>query len=981
MNMGRSSVRIGLAVLSFVIICWPARAEQTVELLRNPGFEGKIIQPKKDLRRGRYNWAKGNWPEGWTLQAAFNCRMEVVSGEAERRSGQAIRLDQLDGHYARIYTLEQIRVRDGVEYTFRFWARGKGEATCFMYQYSRSGAHLGGACGFRRDEKKTLSDEWQQFVHTYTPSDEDVGRIVVGIELIGRDSVGCFDDVSFTVDTDKYPMPRSALKATARLTGKGVKLYVNGNMVQVEAGGECSFELIRGENVLAVSAAGPVEATIRLEDGTALPLDANWKTSSKETAGWNKAGFDDSAWVIAAPVNRKVSPRAGQRLFLRRALFWSEQDEDGWLMGNPREFFFPRGGTEYMIAVLRSPTSSPVKDYRVVMEVPEFLRLIPLEKPAGAPWATRHLAPTAVKESSTKVGGVAYRRYELSFEPKKVSPVDVKVGKGWKLEPDLKKRAPLAPLIFVMDGEPDRDEYPVMLCRKVNGCAGELPLTVTLRIMRAFSGSRPTRIALWQALRVSYPARFEFPGQRIAYSYPDEVNETQFAQFLKSGRNYVFMGGMGEWHRSSFEDPTQPYRKPGIAEFMRVCADAGVHVGYGWNLGMNYEFRAGSRKMEEFHGWHRILLDHPEVQGKFYTGSEAKIGPEWKHAVYHRWFNTKMLFDRQYREKQKPTFWCQQYLAEGGPLYLNYWREHFKAVKEVVPEFDHALWDFELPLVGWSCFCERCIEAFRNFAKITPDVNLDEEVIAEKYPKEWIDFRFWQTAEHIGHFRKILNEHGMKLWVYGNTASQRSLEGVDWSLLRGKVDVAFPGLPGTNPGRRFEYMLEEEEAFRKHLGPDVPVVGQLIIYAAPSLQDDRHYPRKRKCELLRVVAALRGGVNEYVNIHCLTEINGVDCFARAAIDVMIKYEDWIVDGERATSAFEVYGLKSKDIAAFALPGKKTLLLVWNESVNAKDVVVTWKEGSADTAFLDGETGHRYPGGKVLNLKMKPHTVSVIECSK
>jgi hypothetical protein len=117
--------------------------------------------------------------------------------------------------------------------------------------------------------------------------------------------------------------PGRKIKA-ARFIGtcdNSLTLFVNGKQVgksseategwRVPTTLDCTAQLKEGPNVLAIAAlnltdqpspAGLIgRVEIRYEQGETqvVAIDATWKTSDKEQAGWNQPGFDDKAWVLA----------------------------------------------------------------------------------------------------------------------------------------------------------------------------------------------------------------------------------------------------------------------------------------------------------------------------------------------------------------------------------------------------------------------------------------------------------------------------------------------------------------------------------------------------------------------------------------------------------------------------------------------------------------------------------------------------------
>jgi hypothetical protein len=271
------------------------------------------------------------------------------------------------------------------------------------------------------------------------------------------------------------------------------------------------------------------------------------------------------------------------------------------------------------------------------------------------------------------------------------------------------------------------------------------------------------------------------------------------------------------------------------------------------------------------------------------------------------------------------------------------------------------------------------MNAFREYLKRPADAEMTPPIVAQKFAAEWMQFRAVQHANYIGHFRDMLHSIELEFELYSASSGKELIEGLDWTLLPGKVDYLWAGNPGGSPGPGYSGLVEEGDRIMK-MFPGKRVTGQLV-YSLPFTQKDRQFPRLRKNDILRTVTALRGGVNEWVNIGELMEINGVDCFAREAVDVIVKYEDYIAEGARAADEFTVTGLDAKnDHMAFRLGADRPVVLfLWNDSRHAKDAQVTWKDAGESASYTDGESGAALGKGPVLKLNMPPHSTKVIEC--
>ncbi len=815
-------------------------------------------------------------PEGWKLWGAG--RMEVLKGEGESRSGrQAVRIEPAaEGGepHVRVHPADRIPARPDVEYRFSAWVRGKGKAAPFAWAYSPTGGFIGGAkLNEGEGHEIELGTEWRQISMTFSFEDEDVGGMIPGLALHGKDTWLVADDLSLTVDRAKYPASESSL-------------------------------------------------------------------------------------------------------------------DDGWILGNPAELFIPQGGMVYMRFALRSPEAGELKDFGVAFTVPDRLRLLRYDSPGG--WA-KDLPASSVKSEDVMEGGRRFRRYVLGYPPEKVAPFGARIGAGWLLQPPHSGSAAIAAAFFQMDGEIHEDGLTVTACRIANGRPEGNPVEMALRVVPAFSGKSPGKIEVYY---YGFPAPYEV--QKLFGSpYPEEVAEAAWKQFQGLGNTRYEIGTWGLEEKPVFREFVWKLKRGirrggGDGNFLgRIwgrlfppASGPAPQIGFARLSGMNYVLGYLADPPDKQKpssnpgcGALEIVAAHPEVQWRQYSGSKESVPAVWQPSVFFRWFDQKLLFDPETRAR-KPAVWCQQYLADGGRLYRDYWLEKFKELKGKIP-VDFIHWDWEYANVGFSCFCERDLAAFRKFAEIPSGEELTDLLVAGKYPSEWMKFRAWQNARIVGEFHGILKEAGLKFEAYSPGVTPEYAEGLDWSQCVGKFDTGFVGSPGANPGKWFASNVKAGDDLENMF--NMKMISQLIVEppASPAVS---LYPRRRFNDMLRCVAAYRGGINPWVNIGQLDNINGAECFERAALDVVVKYEDWFWEGKRATGEFKVSGLRSaeEDLAAFRLPGRPLLLLVFNDGRKPKKVAISCLSASKGAKWTDGLTGKPLGSGTSVSFEIDGHNTKVIE---
>ncbi|MFO7947921.1 MAG: sugar-binding protein, partial [Armatimonadota bacterium] len=91
--------------------------------------------------------------------------------------------------------------------------------------------------------------------------------------------------------------------------------------------------------------------------------------------------------------------------------------------------------------------------------------------------------------------------------------------------------------------------------------------------------------------------------------------------------------------------------------------------------------------------------------------------------------------------------------------------------KEIEESHPDALqYDYEYPpfTTHHSCYCDRCLEAFRDHAGLADDTELNPEVIRERHADEWVDFQAWRVAKLCAKMREAIHEiaPGTEFYLY-----------------------------------------------------------------------------------------------------------------------------------------------------------------------------------------------------------------------
>lgn len=280
---------------------------------------------------------------------------------------------------------------------------------------------------------------------------------------------------------------------------------------------------------------------------------------------------------------------------------------------------------------------------------------------------------------------------------------------------------------------------------------------------------------------------------------------------------------------------------------------------------------------------------------------------------------------------------------------------------------------------GTHCFDERCLEAFKSFARLPKGIRLDDWTVVGKFSRKWVEFRAWQDGQIIGKIRSLVNSLGCRFMLY-SWSSNDAL----WGACRGKIDIAFVGLPGNRPLDSFAQPDLDARAkwYRKMLG-DIPVIAQ-HIHSSLSLTrngwkrtewswDGFQHPEEWKSGILRVACAgFRGLDISTANLLG----GGGHYYAGEATRIIARFEDMFLQGKRADRLASSQEVTYPNLLVLVKDGER-LVFVFNEDDEAKKVRLNNHSlPPASKAVIVGpEKLIRNPG--TMTLVIPPRDVGVI----
>ncbi len=267
---------------------------------------------------------------------------------------------------------------------------------------------------------------------------------------------------------------------------------------------------------------------------------------------------------------------------------------------------------------------------------------------------------------------------------------------------------------------------------------------------------------------------------------------------------------------------------------------------------------------------------------------------------------------------------------------------------------DWVTWDFESGVMtGYlSCFCPRCLAAFREHAGIGEDVALDGEIIEGEYLPQWTAFMNLRMAQLARKFKDTCHaaEPPARLQIYSGYQSEDTKwrYGVDWAMI-GELegcDVASCGY-----GRNWENLRATHEALQ-----GIPLIVGQIMHPYDRNSDDVLTPCTRAV-LLRRLMDCTGGVLLYDRM----PLEGRSWQASADVTrLAAAHEDVFAEGEFAALEGVPEGA---DWAGARSLGDTMIVAVMNASGQRRSLSLTLPGGYAECAeFFTGERAE--PGGEV-----------------
>lgn len=290
-------------------------------------------------------------------------------------------------------------------------------------------------------------------------------------------------------------------------------------------------------------------------------------------------------------------------------------------------------------------------------------------------------------------------------------------------------------------------------------------------------------------------------------------------------------------------------------------------------------------------------------------------------------------------------------------------RDKLDLIRPNTVDYDYEYGPFAGP---HSCYCDRCLAAFREHAKLPANAALTPESIAKEHRAQWVDFVARRVAKLFGMFRQTIHELSPQTHfsVYSGYATPDNAEryGVDWRYVGEEKGCDHAGC---GYGRPVEATKATIEALK-----GIPLVCGLLL--TPYERDNlRPANALTKAWILRTLLDSTGGVLVYER----TELDGRSWVAMGeATRLAAEHEGLFLHGKH----LPVPGVDPAQGEALQ-QGNTTLVLLMNTSGKPVTLKTTlpaeWGNG---TEFY---SGNEVAAGAVVEALLEPGNAQALVLTK
>lgn len=763
-----------------------------------------------------------------------------------------------------------ISVKRGAVYRASVWARGRGTFRLGVQQWPS-------ILGSVMSDPVELSKEWKRLDVVYRADPPDIRAVNLQFRLDGERAIADIDDASLTFDAAENPgieqfdrVPERELRF--RIEGrqvKGTEAFVNGKQVVLESG-IGSVKIREGLQTLAVRASPTgINAGIRFRIQGQPETDGRWRSTATPPQQWLLPTLNDDGWPIVdvdkdgfmwAP-DWRGTPRGQATAFcFRQVILWNETHfgPNRCILPQAREWGISRGGFENLTLALYSPLPFSLADYEFVLDVPAgftvfgktgdfYTRYVLNEKPDRLAEG-----PHPRREQVT--------RYLFAHSLHQV--------RGDEAPDGIHTRFSVIP-IQLAEGFPD-ETTSFRYHRRARGNFTELEQRIPVRPLPPINGRQPKRFMISAYVGMPLGSSALAPDHLRALA--KQTGQAGWTHCSVS----VASPGRNTWGKEWLA-----YQQ----NWLTLCRDHGIQ-GVLWP-------------------WHSFPITGSQVEP-----TEPATLLDWVEATpgaRARYFNDTPEWNRK-----SANMFCPTYVtSEGAERFRQIVSDIWNGMATQMGGTDIIWTDDERFIFtadgrGSYCFCNRCKDGFRAFAKLPTDADVSDQALFTTHNRQWRLFwaKLWFGRVH-GELKKAANSIGKRYMIYTWNGSNDL-----WRAARGNLDIAFPGMPGSNVASSLsQKSMDDSMAFyRKELGV-ARVQGQAFALLNAGHQknawamqqvisrDGFVDAKSWKSQVLRLAATLQGGIDLGETV--IDYRAGSYYWIGEATRTIATFEDLFVDGKRA----------------------------------------------------------------------------------
>ena len=254
-------------------------------------------------------------------------------------------------------------------------------------------------------------------------------------------------------------------------------------------------------------------------------------------------------------------------------------------------------------------------------------------------------------------------------------------------------------------------------------------------------------------------------------------------------------------------------------------------------------------------------------------------------------------------------------LGDGWPVLEKALKKRTDPIRPNTVEIDYEYGPYDGP---HSCYCPRCMAAFREYAGLTPEVTLNAQVIKEQHAAQWTDFMARRVARMLAKFKEATHrlEPGTKFGVYSGyqTPANPETYGINWQYI-GELQACDKA--GAGYGEPEADIYRTVEALQ-----GIPLLCGLLSVPYLTTETTPRTPITKARALRHLLASTGGGVLVY-DRHSL---DGRTWYAMAEVSrLAATFEEVFLSGK--PSAVEGMHVTQAQVIS---EGRTTLVCVMNQ---------------------------------------------------